>query len=261
MKKRMPIWARLAVAMYQKWMGLVDRLDKNVSLSRLRLKRCIKRYHRAVFVWYIAIVLNNVMVLFGFLFHDIETFKKSKARLGFKHWFQNTLGNVLIEHGIRLAEDAWLNKASTIVTKFIRYSMKLLVKRRQAAATKAQQQSGRANVFRRVALRDQRNVGGGKRVGRPKKRNRGGGRRPNQVDELAHTHAYTYTHTHTQTSECTVTRPRDVTPPSASMQERVNALVFADPRPHFVPRSRGRTKAKCKPTREGILVGGWVSVW
>ena len=85
--KRLPVFCRLAITMYAKHMGHVDRVDKNVALSRLRLKRCIKRYHRALFVWYIAIVLNSVIVLFSLLFNDIETFIKSKKRIGYKHWF------------------------------------------------------------------------------------------------------------------------------------------------------------------------------
>lgn len=132
--------------MYQKHMGHVDRMDKNVALSRLRLKRCIKRYHRALFVWYMAVVLNNMMVLFDLLFSDTEELKKSKARfiyslimfmlvsvafakphgaayahihtctthslacthepqhrIGYKHWFQNSLGNALIQEGVRVS--------------------------------------------------------------------------------------------------------------------------------------------------------------
>ena len=120
-------------------MGHVDRVDKNVSLFRLRLKRCMKRYHRALLVWYMAIVLNNMLVLCELLFPEVKVMKKSKARLvvvvgsvcvcvcvcvcvtqtvhttnmtilyvhtllshriGWKHWFQNALGNALISEGI-----------------------------------------------------------------------------------------------------------------------------------------------------------------
>ena len=116
-KKREPILARLAIQMYQKWMGLVDRLDKNVALSRLRLKRCIKRYHRAIFVWYLATMLNNIMVLFEMFIVDPEKFKKSKSRIGYKHWFQNTLGNVLIDHGVQRAEIWWKNRCADVVTR------------------------------------------------------------------------------------------------------------------------------------------------
>ena len=62
-------------------MGHVDRVDKNVSLFRLRLKRCMKRYHRALLVWYMAIVLNNMLVLCELLFPEVKVMKKSKARL------------------------------------------------------------------------------------------------------------------------------------------------------------------------------------
>ena len=72
--------ARHVLTKYQQHMVHVDRMDKNVALSRLRLKRCMKRYHRAVFVWYMAIVLNNMMVLFDLLFSKTEELKKSKAR-------------------------------------------------------------------------------------------------------------------------------------------------------------------------------------
>ena len=57
-------------------------VDKNVSHSRIRLKRCPKRYHRAVFLWYLAIILNNVMALFAILFCDIDELKRSKEAGG-----------------------------------------------------------------------------------------------------------------------------------------------------------------------------------
>ena len=153
--------------MYQKWMGLVDRLDKNVSLSRIRLKRCIKRYHRAVFMWYLAAVLNNILVLFDLMLVDVDKLKKSKARLGYKHWFQNTLGNVLMLRGLRLAEDSWIHRASKIVTKFMRHAVKILLKKRLTTPP---------TVTRRVALRPRVNTSG---RGRPRKRKHAGGRPPN----------------------------------------------------------------------------------
>ena len=103
--KKLPILARLVVLMYQTHMGHVDRLDKNVALSRIRLKRCIKRYHRAIFIWYIAAMLNNIIVLFDLLFPSAKTLRKTKARIGYKHWFQNALGNGLIDHGISVCKD------------------------------------------------------------------------------------------------------------------------------------------------------------
>jgi len=85
--KRLSVYARLVVAMYAKHMGYVDRVDKNVALSRLRLKRCIKRYHRAIFLWYLAIILNNFMVLFSLLFFDADNLKKSMESSGVTHSF------------------------------------------------------------------------------------------------------------------------------------------------------------------------------
>ena len=79
--------------MYQTHMGWVDRVDKNIALFRLRLKKCLKRYHRAIFLWYLALVLNNIIVLFDALFIDVEDLRKSKEKIGYKHWFQNSLGN------------------------------------------------------------------------------------------------------------------------------------------------------------------------
>ena len=40
-RKRMPVVALLVLGMYAKHMGHVDRVDKNVALSRLRLKRLV----------------------------------------------------------------------------------------------------------------------------------------------------------------------------------------------------------------------------
>ena len=91
--KRLPVAAHLVIEMYQTHMGHVDRVDKNVALSRMRLKKCLKRYHRAIFVWYLAIVLNNIIVLFDASFVDVEELRKSKEKFGYKHWFQNSLGN------------------------------------------------------------------------------------------------------------------------------------------------------------------------
>ena len=107
--------------MYAKHMGHVDRVDKNVSLSRLRLKRCIKRYHRALFIWYMAIVLNNILVLFGLFFCDVDELMKNKARIGYKHWFQNQLGNTLIVEGIRICVEALKVSHSNSLSFFIHH--------------------------------------------------------------------------------------------------------------------------------------------
>ena len=153
-------------------MGWVDRLDKNISLSRLRLKRCMKRYHRALFVWYIAAILNNIMSLFGFLFSDIDELRKSKQRIGYKHWFQNALGNGLIQYGIKLATEnlARAATASAVESRSVRLPTVTTVSPVTPSSTNINRRSSRGNVLR--------NSTNSIRPGRPFKRTRGrnGGR-------------------------------------------------------------------------------------
>ena len=52
------------------------------------------------------------MVLFAFLFADMDELRKSKKRFGYKHWFQNALGNGLIEHGIKLVTESLEKEAA-----------------------------------------------------------------------------------------------------------------------------------------------------
>ena len=162
-------------------MGHVDRLDKNVALSRIRLKRCLKRYHRAIFVWYLAIILNNVMVLFALLCADIDDLMKAKesAGIGYKHWFQLELGSSLIEHGLQLAREEKLSKAVVMVPSFCRLVLAKLrtTAMRQPVATCSLQQVRRSGTVCqlqqvRVGRRKKRKRG----PGRPKKRKRGPGR-------------------------------------------------------------------------------------
>ena len=140
-------------------MGHVDRLDKNVALSRIRLKRCMKRYHRAIFLWYIAVILNNILVLFDLLFPFAETLRKKKRRWGYKHWFQNALGNGLIDHGVRMCKEAAASAA--------------------AAAHEQQDRSSSSSSSSDdddTVLCDRSNTPEPRRRGRPYKRKRGPGR-------------------------------------------------------------------------------------
>ena len=120
--KKIPIPSSLAVVKYAGDMGHVDRFDKGVALSRLRLKRCKKRYHRVLGIWELAGVNNNIIVLFGEIVEDIEELKKSKesAALGYRHWFQNQLGNVIIDYGLRKAEEQWVHLSACVVNMFMR---------------------------------------------------------------------------------------------------------------------------------------------
>ena len=121
-KKRVPIATREPIAKYANNMGNVDRFDKNVALSRIRLKRSMRRYHRVIFLWYICAILNNIMALMPFLFLEFDDFQKSKEAkgLGYRHFFQNQLGDVLICHGLKLAGEYWTYIAAVKVTTFFR---------------------------------------------------------------------------------------------------------------------------------------------
>ena len=84
-------------------MGHVDRVDKNVSLTGIRLRRCKNRYHRQIFLWLIAAVaFNNVLVLFLVLYPAAEALSANheKSGFGFKHWFQHELASVLMQRGV-----------------------------------------------------------------------------------------------------------------------------------------------------------------
>ena len=72
-------------------MGHVDRVDKNVALSGIRLNRCKMRYHRHLFLWLLAAVgFNNVLVLFCILYVGCADLKDEheQSSFGWKHWFQ-----------------------------------------------------------------------------------------------------------------------------------------------------------------------------
>ena len=96
------IGARLVLKMYQQHMGHVDRMDKNVALCGIRLRRCKHRYHRQMFLWLIAAVaFNNVFVLFMMIFPLASELKAKHEKNGFgwKHYFQHELSLVLMKHG------------------------------------------------------------------------------------------------------------------------------------------------------------------
>ena len=76
------------IVKYQKHMEHVDRVDKNVILTLIRLMHCVKRYHRALSMWLLAAVgFNNVLVLFLLLFPLATELQKkwNKNVTGFKH--------------------------------------------------------------------------------------------------------------------------------------------------------------------------------
>ena len=207
-------------------MGHVDRVDKNIALMRMRLIRCIRRYHRALYIWYLCHILNNIIVLFDLLVAEAPELRRSKQGMGYRHYFQNEMGNVLIEYGIGLAEDEWVHRNATIVIKFmLRVPSILLTKKLRRDKESRRERASLRQEQRRRALQDQTN-----KVGRPRKRKRGGGRRA----------------TAPATPTPAVSANNSLTPKpilSAAVQERINTLAFVNRTPPFVPKRRGR---KCK---------------
>lgn len=190
-------------------MGHVDRVDKNIALSRLRLKRCMKRYHRAIFLWYrpvlytcfhtifrhaffmlsssismshiiryLAVILNNIMVLFDALFSDASELKRSKeaAGIGYKHWFQLELGSILIEHGLEIAREEKIQKAALMVTSFCRLTLAKLRTVSLRVAVQSRVPLCQLQTMRRSVTRCQLQRVAPRVRGRPFKRKRGGGR-------------------------------------------------------------------------------------
>lgn len=114
---------RLVLKMYQRHMGHVDRVDKNVALSAIRLRRCKKRYHRHLFLWLIASVgFNNVLVLFCLLYPMVEILMKKQEASGFgwKHWFQLELSSTLIKRGTEMCNVRRRTKAVRVFSVFFR---------------------------------------------------------------------------------------------------------------------------------------------
>lgn len=163
--KYMSVPARLVLRMYQHHMGHVDRVDKNVALSGVRMKRCRKRYHRALFFWYVAAVgINNVLVLFIMLFPAAEEIKKREDAndFGWKHWFQDELAVALISQGLQMATSQLHNEHARVIQKTYR---QWKARGRIMHDRRDQQQS--AHVSRQPR-------GRGRGRGRPRKRRAGG---------------------------------------------------------------------------------------
>ena len=73
-------------------------------------------------MWYLSAVLNNSICLVDSLFSDVEALRRSKEAggLGYKHWFQNEYGNVLINEGLRIAVAELMQKSAMTITRFMR---------------------------------------------------------------------------------------------------------------------------------------------
>ena len=231
LRKRSPVLAQLALQKYQTHMGHVDRFDKNNALFRLRMKRCMKRYHRAIFMWYLGMVLNNCMCLCDCLCADIDELKKSKesSGLGYKHWYQNEFGDVLIVEGLRLAIADCRQKAATTIIRFMRNKKGSNI---QPASHSKQP------VTRRIALCDRSNTPrtrvrgrSSNKGGRPRKRPRHAGSGRPKKSSLA------------EPKRSSIT---------ATLQGYLDAFAFSKVIPQFVPRSVGRKRKIMKPAKNGL---------
>ena len=81
-----------------------------------------------------------------FIFLEYEELKRSKEAkgIGYKHFFQNELDNVLMKHGLELATVFWREEAAVKVTSFMR---SLLARRRVEKIRKARFALPRQNKF------------------------------------------------------------------------------------------------------------------
>ena len=96
-------------------------------------------------MWYICLVLNNIMALMVFIFFEFAELQRSKEAqgIGYKHFFQNHLGNQLIKHGLKLAGVFWRREAAIKVTTFMRFCLaKTRVATIRAATRALPRQSG-----------------------------------------------------------------------------------------------------------------------
>ena len=103
------------------------------------------RYHRVIFMWYICLVINNIMALMVFIFLEFDELQRSKEAqgIGYKHFFQNHLGDQLITHGLKLAGVFWRREAAIKVTMFLRFCLaKKRVAKIRAAMRALPRQSG-----------------------------------------------------------------------------------------------------------------------
>lgn len=104
-RARIEVNAPLCLQEYQKNMGAIDRIDKSNALAQIKMRRCQKRYQRTIFWWLVSTVgHHNVKVLVEAMIGSerITTIKQDRTvrEMGYFHWFQYTLGEALITHGI-----------------------------------------------------------------------------------------------------------------------------------------------------------------
>jgi len=113
--------------------------------------------------------------------------RKSKARIGYKHWLQNELGNVLIEYGIRRTKEMLVEAFNARTSSATTPSDSVTIQQKTSVVK---------TTVAPPVLRDQSNVTGGdsghRRSGRPIKKKRRGGRPP-AAKKVGFTQSLTHT--------------------------------------------------------------------
>ena len=89
----------------------------------IQMRRCTRRYHRAIFCWYLSAVgFNNVLVLFALLYplYDEYYNEAEKNSFGYKHTVQDELGCGLIKFGRKMQSQEHGDKAARRLQKLFR---------------------------------------------------------------------------------------------------------------------------------------------
>jgi hypothetical protein len=95
---------------YQEMMGGVDRFNRLNAQTGIRMGRCIRRYHRQLFLgWHLSgIGVCNVRVAFEALWPQAKDLRREwDGKAGFNWWFQDRLGRLVREHGLERAREEW----------------------------------------------------------------------------------------------------------------------------------------------------------
>ena len=96
----------LALYKYTRCMNINDIANKATQEANVRMGRCPRRFQRQLFWWLIGgVFLINVRVAFCALLAaaDLAALEKAEdARFGFNWWFQERIGEELIELGVSL---------------------------------------------------------------------------------------------------------------------------------------------------------------
>jgi len=94
---------------YSLGMGAVDRFNKLLAGTGIRMNRCRIRFQRQLFLSFLLpLVVVDTMIVWLEMMprNDAEQLKKKHNNLGgFNTWFQNQLGCAMIEHGNKLMAD------------------------------------------------------------------------------------------------------------------------------------------------------------